>query len=166
MALISAGIWAVRQADVLAQDRCTVCISQVYGGGGNSGAPYNADFIELFNATNSNIELSGWTVEYASAASSSWQSVSLDGRSIAPYTYLLVQLNTGGNGVVLPSPDLIASINMAADSGKVRIRASSVVMDLLGYGNANEFEGQAAQTASNTRSLVRSNGGCDDTNNN
>ena len=166
VALVSIGIWAVRQADVLAQDRCTLCISQVYGGGGNSSAPYNADFIELFNATNSNIELSGWTVEYASAASNSWQSVSLDGRSIAPYTYLLVQLNTGGNGVALPPPDLIASINMAADSGKVRIRASSVVMDLLGYGSANEFEGQAAQTASNTRSLVRSNGGCDDTNNN
>lgn len=166
VALMSAGIWMVRHADVLAQDRCTVCISQVYGGGGNSGAPYNADFIELFNATNSTIGLSGWTVEYASAASGSWQSVSLDGRSIAPYTYLLVQLNTGSNGVALPSPDLIASINMAADSGKVRIRAAGVVEDLLGYGNANEFEGQAAQTASNTRSLVRSNGGCDDTNNN
>jgi uncharacterized protein len=26
-----------------------VVISQVYGGGGNAGAPYNSDFIELFN---------------------------------------------------------------------------------------------------------------------
>ena len=26
-----------------------VVISQVYGGGGNMGAPYSADFVELFN---------------------------------------------------------------------------------------------------------------------
>ena len=27
----------------------TIVISQVYGGGGNTGAPYTHDFIELFN---------------------------------------------------------------------------------------------------------------------
>ncbi len=31
-----------------------VVISQVYGGGGNSGAPFNKDFVELYNPTSTN----------------------------------------------------------------------------------------------------------------
>lgn len=46
---------------------CMVCISQVYGGGGNTGATFNADFIELFNATGETISLAGWSVAYAPA---------------------------------------------------------------------------------------------------
>ncbi|MGV7841173.1 lamin tail domain-containing protein, partial [Mycobacterium kansasii] len=45
-----------------------VVISQVYGGGGNSGASYTHDFIELFNPTGSPVDLTGWKVRYASAA--------------------------------------------------------------------------------------------------
>jgi hypothetical protein len=44
-----------------------VVISQVYGGGGGSGAPFKQDFIELFNRGSTPISLSGWTVQYASA---------------------------------------------------------------------------------------------------
>ena len=46
----------------------SVVISQVYGGGGNSGAPYNGDFIELFNRSSAPASLSGWSVQYASAS--------------------------------------------------------------------------------------------------
>ena len=38
----------------------TVKISQVYGGGGNSGATYTNDFIELFNRGQQPIDLSHW----------------------------------------------------------------------------------------------------------
>ena len=44
-----------------------VVISQVYGGGGNSGATYTHDFIELFNRGTSSVSLAGWSVQYASA---------------------------------------------------------------------------------------------------
>ncbi len=44
-----------------------VVISQVYGGGGNSGAPYQNDFIELFNRGTSDQSLVGWSVQYTSA---------------------------------------------------------------------------------------------------
>ena len=47
-------------------------ISQVFGGGGNSGAPFRNDFIEIFNAGNSTVNLSGWSVQYASATASTW----------------------------------------------------------------------------------------------
>ncbi|MFZ1795449.1 MAG: lamin tail domain-containing protein, partial [Dokdonella sp.] len=43
-----------------------VVISQVYGGGGNSGSTYTHDFIELFNAGSTAQDLTGWTVQYAS----------------------------------------------------------------------------------------------------
>src|SRR5262245_28757160 len=42
-------------------------ISQVYGGGGNSGAPFNADFVELFNRGSASRSLDGLSVQYASA---------------------------------------------------------------------------------------------------
>jgi hypothetical protein len=48
-------------------------ISQVYGGGGNSGATLKNDFIELFNRGNSAVDISGWSVQYASRTGNSWQ---------------------------------------------------------------------------------------------
>ena len=49
-----------------------VVLSQIYGGGGNSGAPLHNDFIELFNAGTNAQSLSGWSVQYASSAGSTW----------------------------------------------------------------------------------------------
>ncbi len=40
-------------------------LSQVYGGGGNTGATYTHDFMELFNAGANTINLSGYSVQYA-----------------------------------------------------------------------------------------------------
>ena len=45
-----------------------VRISQVYGGGGNTGATYTNDFVELFNAGAASVDISGWSVQYASAS--------------------------------------------------------------------------------------------------
>ena len=44
-----------------------IVISQVYGGGGNSGAPLRNDYIELFNRGTTSVSLSGMSVQYASA---------------------------------------------------------------------------------------------------
>lgn len=35
-------------------------ISQIYGGGGNAGAPLANDFIEIFNRSSSPVDLSGY----------------------------------------------------------------------------------------------------------
>ena len=45
-----------------------VVISEVYGGGGNNGATFKNDFIELYNPTANDINLDGWKFEYASKA--------------------------------------------------------------------------------------------------
>jgi len=50
------------------QAATNVVISQVYGGGGNSDAPYLNDYVELFNPTNTTVPLSGWSIQYASGA--------------------------------------------------------------------------------------------------
>ena len=60
-----------------------VVVSQVYAGGGNAGATYQNDFVELFNRGSSPVDLSGWTVQYASATSTSWSATPLSG-SIQP----------------------------------------------------------------------------------
>lgn len=49
-----------------------VVISQVYGGGGNSGATLKNDFIELHNTSASPVSVSGWSVQHVSSAGTSW----------------------------------------------------------------------------------------------
>ena len=51
----------------VAATETSVVISQVYGGGGNSGATYKNDFVELFNPTAAPVSLAGWSVQYASS---------------------------------------------------------------------------------------------------
>ncbi len=171
----------------------TVVISQVYGGGGNSGAPLTNDYIELFNRGTSTVSLAGWSVQYASATGtgnfggSLSQITDLSG-SLAPGQYLLIQEAAGsGSPAPLPTPDVTDAtpISMSATSGKVALVNSTTplgcnggstpcspaelanIIDLVGYGSANFFEGSgAAPTLSNTTAAFRSSGGCLDTDDN
>jgi len=156
-----------------------VVISQVYGGGGNSGAAWRNDFVELFNRSNATVTLTGWSIQYASATGTTWSKVDLTG-NLGPGKYFLIQLASGGaSGALLPTPDATSSISMAATAGKVALvhgtallpaacPSSPSFVDLVGYGaNVNCFEGSAAATApSASRSLMRANNGCTDTDSN
>src|SRR5439155_14479499 len=64
----------------------SLVVSQVYAGGGNAGATFTNDFVELFNRGSSAADVSGWTVQYASASSTSWQVTPLSG-SVQPGHY-------------------------------------------------------------------------------
>src|SRR6266567_3867462 len=55
----------------------TIVISQVYGGGGNAGASFTNDFIELFNRGNSPVNVDGWSVQYGSSGGATWSSTNL-----------------------------------------------------------------------------------------
>ena len=151
-----------------------IVISQIFGGGGNSGAPLRNDFIEIFNGGNVAVNLNGWSVQYASATASTWSVTPLTAVTLQPGQYFLVQESSGGSaGVVLTSPDANGSIAMAAGSGKVALVKNSTalagicpsnanIVDLLGYGStANCFKGSAPAAApSNTNALLRQNNGC------
>ncbi|MFJ4796797.1 lamin tail domain-containing protein [Kitasatospora purpeofusca] len=155
-------------------------ISQVYGGGGNSGAPYLNDFVELYNRGTTPVSVTGWTVQYASAAGSSWSRTTLSG-TIAPGKYYLVQEAAGaGSGAALPTPDATGTIAMGANAGKIALVTNSTaltcatgcagqpgVKDFVGYGTtASSAEGSPTGNLANTTAAVRAGGGATDTDNN
>jgi uncharacterized protein (TIGR03437 family) len=158
----------------------TIVISQIFGGGGNAGAPLRNDFIEIFNAGNVSVNLSGWSVQYASATASTWSVTPLSSVSLLPGQYYLIQESSGGsNGVALTAPDATGSIAMAAGSGKVALVRNSTaltgacpndqnIIDLVGYGStANCFRGSGpAPAPSNTNAILRAANGCTNTRNN
>lgn len=154
-------------------------ISQVYGGGGNSGATLRNDFVELFNAGTAPVSLAGWSVQYASATGSTWQVTPLTAVTLQPGQYYLVQQAAGTGGTAsLPTPDATGNVAMAGGSGKVALVNQSTALsgatpsgtqlvDLVGYGSAGAFEGSGATPAlTNTTAALRAQNGCTDTNNN
>jgi predicted extracellular nuclease len=145
-----------------------IVISQVYGGGGNSGATLRNDFIELFNPTSNPVTVAGWSVQYGAAGGTTFQQTPLTG-TIEPGRYYLVREAAGTGGTQdLPAPDAGGGIAIAATAGKVRlVTDDDTVRDLVGYGGANEFEGAApAPLLTNTTADLRLNDGCQDTDNN
>ena len=156
-----------------------VVISQVYGGGGNSGATYKNDYIELFNRSATPVDLSTWSVQYAATKGESWALTKLSG-TIQPGQYYLVQEAAGtGGSVDLPKADASGSLAMAGGAGKVALLStqtalsgatpsSTALQDLAGYGSGtNFFEGKGPTgTLSASLAALRAGGGCTDGNDN
>lgn len=162
-----------------------VVISQVYGGGGNSGATYTNDFVEIFNRGTSAQNLTGWSVQYGSAAgTSSWIVTNLSG-TIQPGQYFLIKQAAGAGGTTaLPAPDVTGSTNMSATAGKVALvnsttalsgacPSSAAIQDVVGFGGVvngvnqtNCFETTPMAALTNTTAGFRATHGCTDTNNN
>jgi len=152
----------------------TIVISQVYGGGGNSGPPaalYKNDFIELYNRGTTTVNVTGWSVQYTSDTGTTWQVTVLSG-SIAPGKYFLVQEGAGSCAIApcntpLPTPDVTATIAMAAGAGKVALvnnntplsgscPSSANIIDLVGYGStASCFETARTANLTNATAAIR-----------
>jgi predicted extracellular nuclease len=170
------GVGTISNDDAVTSD---VVISQIYGGGGNSGASLRNDFIELFNRGTATIDLTGWSVQYTSAAGSgAWDVTPLSG-SIAPGAYYLIQESAGAGGTTaLPSPDATGAIPLGSTQGKVALLNTTTASvgacptfaataDMVGYGGATCDEGAGpAPATSNTTAVLRKRGGCFDSNNN
>ena len=157
-----------------------VVISQVYGGGGNSGATLTHDFIELHNRTAAAVDLTGWSVQYAASTGVNWQRTPLAG-TIAPGGYYLIQQAQGAGGTTpLPTPDATGTIAMSGTAGKVVLIANNTTItsgtscpavadyvDLVGYGSAtNCFETAPTANLSNTTAALRNGAGSVDTDSN
>ncbi len=158
--------------------RPSVVISQVYGGGGNSGAPLSNDFIELFNPGAAAVSLAGWSVQYGSTTSTAaWQVTALTG-SIPPGGYYLVQEAIGANNppvASLPTPDATGAIAMAAGAARVALVNTTTaivtnpascptgvasVVDLVSYGSTSCAGTLTTATLTNTTSASRNDSGC------
>lgn len=164
-------------------------ISEVYGGGGFAAtdtlpaSSYKADFIELYNPTDAPISLNGLAVFYGSATRANGGNLAnktaLTGQ-VAPHShYLIAQSGTSNGDTALPAADATGTINLSGSSGLVvlsdqatmapptgDISAVAGVIDAVGYGTANTFEGAAdGTTTSGTTSAARAANGADSNNN-
>lgn len=108
-----------------------VIITEVYGGGGNSGAELKNDFIELYNTTDTPVEIGEWIVEYFSAGGTGTPSQSNifvipTGKSIPAYTHFLIQCAAGTGGTQdLPAPDATCDLGLSGTAGKVILYTTS-----------------------------------------
>ncbi|QNE73968.1 hypothetical protein F0344_04545 [Streptomyces finlayi] len=151
----------------------TAVISEVYGGGGNSGATLTRDFIELANAGSATYGLAGFSVQYLPAspsAGSLWQVSALTG-SIAPGgRHLVAQAAGTGGTVALPTADATGTVAMSASGGSVALVSGTTpltcktaadcavdtrIVDLVGYGSAVVREGSPVTGASASASVAR-----------
>jgi uncharacterized protein len=156
-----------------------VVISQIYGGGGNAGAVLNADYVELRNLQATPVSLAGWSLQYTSAAGTTWSSQLLTLTGNVPANgFFLIKLAGGTTGAALPAADASFTLNMSATAGKLAlvrdsnalsgtcpIPASTSVADFVGYGSGtNCSEASAAPAPSATLALLRLDNGCFDSN--
>jgi endonuclease G len=157
-----------------------VVISQIYGGGGNSGATYTNDYVELYNPSTTSFNLTGWSLQYASSTGSGWGTGTQPlGGIIAPGEYYLVSLASGGAvGQPLPAANIIGEVNLSGTAGKIALVRNgealsgncplndSDIVDFVGYGSgADCSEGATkAPTANSTQAIFRNSDGKTDTN--
>ena len=156
-----------------------VVISQIYGGGGNSSAPFNHDFIELYNRGCAAVSIDGWSVQYAADTGSGWTAIPIGG-TLLPGRYYLVRAGTNNVNVgsVLPATDAMGTVNISATAGKIALVRSSNslsgtcpssvnIVDLVGFGtSASCNETANAPAPSSTLAIRRKGNGCQDTNSN
>lgn len=160
------------------QAASNVVVSQVYGGGGNSGALYKNDFIELFNRGTTAVSLNGMSVQYASDVGTTFQVTPLPNVTLQPGQYFLVGQAAGLGGTAnLPTVDAMGAITLSSTAGKVVLAktttavssaTSTSVLDLVSYGStATPSEGGIPVPApSNTTAALRADAACFDSDRN
>jgi hypothetical protein len=164
-----------------------IVISQIYTRGGEPGAIYQNDFIELYNRGNSIVDINGWTLHIATVEGSFASDFGVHFTSsssipIFPGMHMLFTFTTGGaNGQPLSGDFPLPFVSLGSTSGRIILLGkdktlpagcpaspdpTGAVVDYVGYGTATCFEGAVAPVPAATKSLTRINGGCTDTNNN
>jgi hypothetical protein len=164
-----------------------IVISQIYTHGGETGAIYQNDFIELYNRGNSIVDINGWTLsittfEGSFPSTAGVHFVSSGSIPILPGMHMLFTFTTGGaNGQPLNGDFPVPIVSLGSTGGQIVLLAkdktlpagcpaspdlTGAVVDYVGYGTATCFEGTVTLAPPTTKSLTRINGGCTDTNNN
>jgi len=162
-------------------------ISQIYTRGGEAGAIYQSDFIELINRGNSTVDINGWTLNITTFEGSSISRIGIRFMSsgsipIPAGAHLLFQFTTGGaNGQPVNGDFPVPFISLGSTGGQIALTGkdqtlsldcpaspdpTGAVVDYVGYGSATCSEGTPAPAPTTTKALLRLGGGCTDTNNN
>ena len=166
IALAAGTVSVVAPTASAAPDGSNVVINEVYGGGGNSRSLYSNDFVELYNPTDNDIDVTGWFVDRYSAAGNIQQSVELSG-TVPAGGYFLIQGKMGANATgALPTPDLVAdTLDFGAKGAIAALRNGDTEIDRVGWGSASAYEGRPARATANETSIQRKEVGVDTDNN-
>lgn len=169
-----------------------IVINEIYTGGGIVTALLASDFIELKNIGSTTQSLNGATIQYGPLSGEFTQYHTLPNITLSPgQTYLIQQASDGLGGINLLNPNLIVDvvlnfngsgpllgigIQLGLTSGKVALANNSTrvtgptasnVLDFVGYGLADQFEGNgAAPSPTILNSITRVNSVADTNNNN
>lgn len=165
---------AVTAAGTLASPN--VIINEAYLNGGSANATYKNKYVELYNPTDADLSLTGWSLQYRSASGlvAPTGFAALSGTIKAHDYYLVKGSSNGVVGSELPASDADASgfsfaggggtlilsdtaAKLPADLATGSLVGTAGVVDLLGYGSSNTFETAASSAANASSSLNRTN---------
>lgn len=194
LGLVSATLVLGLTAPAQAVPSAGLMITEVYPGGGNSSATYNADFVELYNASDNAIPLGGKSLQYRASTNTgvAGNVFALPSVSVPAHTYFLVKGAGGSTGVAIPKiPDAESSLAMGGGAGQVFLAdttsginpvtggasvavggtvdyGTGKVIDFLGYGSGTTSYETALKTGTiaTTSSLKRLGAPTDTDNNN
>jgi Calx-beta domain-containing protein/lamin tail-like protein len=168
-------------------------ISQIYTRGGEAGAAFQNDYIELFNRGNADVDINGWTLSIANFAgtppniqisSSGIKLSNPNGIIISPGGHLLIKFGGSGiNGQPITTSDInLNPMPLSETGGQIVLVAkdktlpfgycpaapdlTGVVVDYVGYGIAICYEGTVTLAPPPDKALWRIGGGCTDNNDN
>ncbi len=161
-----------------------IVINELYGGGGNSGAIYTNDFVELYNPNNYDVSLQGYAIQYASTGgtfNNTANSFTLGAtHTIKANSYFLIQFAAGStvtNAPLPTTPDAIMStgpLNFSGTGGKLALLKNnnqamvitplgkvdntlSYLSDFVGWGSANQWEGDVVAPATSNTAATTTN---------
>lgn len=168
-------------------------ISQVFTRGGEAGASFQNDYIELFNRGSVDVDINGWSLNLTNFSqgppntqysATNIRFSSSTGIMIAPGKHLLIQFGgNGANGQPITNPDFnLNPVPLSDTGGQIVLIAkdktlpfsycpaapdlTGVVVDYVGYGTAICYEGSVAPAPAPDQALSRIGGGCTDNNDN
>ncbi|OAB30164.1 hypothetical protein PMSD_20440 [Paenibacillus macquariensis subsp. defensor] len=126
-----------------------VVFSQMYVNGGNKGAFYNTKFFELYNNTDRDIDLSGWSIANSAVGTMSFAAGKALKGTIKAHSYFLITGATGtAGGVDLPvKTDFDSGLNPNGSTGGAVVLAQTTaaigsnpdnadIVDLFAFSNA------------------------------
>ncbi len=152
-----------------------VVIYEAYGGGGNAGAIFKSDFIVLKNISKEDVNLDGWSVQYA-AKNGVFDKIELLTGMLKAGKYFVIEAGGGANPDLPGLPRKADIKNEWAMSGKefklalckdqvvvdnstlnaVNLAANPGVVDYLGVGGATTWLGTGpAKIIANGTSVIR-----------
>lgn len=181
--LVAAAIALLPATSALAAPR--VLISQAFGGGGQTAGAPNADFVELLNTGDQPQDLTGWSLQVSQGTDMSpWTVIPLAG-VIQPGQYFLVRVSVvGASGTPLPTPDVAfngAATLLFSSDGRTALVTNTMPLsntpcpavapinlaDFVVWGPAYTCaEGMSGPATTASTAIFRTQGGCQDANNN